>query len=156
MQYRVARPRWGSPRTRRRPSPRSSCRQSPRPRTDRPDRRRTTGRDLARGEIVFDVFRGDGRRLGTTTHRWQHDGGRYAMEAQVETTGLVALFKTVDYVQRSEGRLLPQGLQPETFNVERGGKRREWSEFDWKAGGSGCSRTARRVRPRCRVATRMC
>ena len=89
----------------------------------------------ARGEIVFDVFRGDGSfRLGTTTHRWQHDGGRYAMEARVETTGLVALFKTVDYVQRSEGRLLPQGLQPETFSVERGGKRREWSEFDWKAG----------------------
>lgn len=89
----------------------------------------------ARGEIVFDVFRGDGNfRLGTTTHRWHHENGRYSMEARVETTGLVALFKTVDYIQRSEGRVLPQGLQPSSFSVERGGKRREWSEFNWKAG----------------------
>lgn len=89
----------------------------------------------ARGEIVFDVFRGDGNfRLGTTTHRWQQANGRYSMEARVETTGLVALFKAVDYVQRSEGRVLPQGLRPSSFSVERGGKRREWSEFNWQAG----------------------
>lgn len=89
----------------------------------------------ARGEIVFDVFRGDGNfRLGTTTHRWRHENGRYDMEARVETTGLVALFKTVDYIQRSEGSLLAHGLQPSAFSVERSGKRREWSEFDWKAG----------------------
>lgn len=85
------------------------------------------------GRIVFAVTRGEGEQglqLGRSTHAWRHDGLTYRLETVSETTGLVALFRTVRIVQTSEGRLGPEGLLPETFTVERNGKVAEGARFD--------------------------
>jgi len=85
------------------------------------------------GRIVFAVTRGEGEQgmqLGLSTHSWRHDGLAYRLETVSETTGLVALFRTVKIVQTSEGRVSPEGLQPETFGVERNGKPAEGARFD--------------------------
>src|SRR5574337_427474 len=75
------------------------------------------------GRIVYDVFRGDKDFLvGRTVHRWEQDGQRYRMEAVVETIGLAALMKSFHYVQRSEGRVTPRGLMPDSFRVEQQGR----------------------------------
>ncbi|MDY0012706.1 MAG: DUF3108 domain-containing protein [Rhodocyclaceae bacterium] len=85
-----------------------------------------------RGRIVYDVYRGDQDFLvGRTEHRWEHDGAHYRMEALVETTGMVALFRAFRYIQRSEGRITPAGLEPRRFSVEQAGKPDESAEFDW-------------------------
>jgi hypothetical protein len=85
------------------------------------------------GRIVFAVTRGEGEQgmqLGQSTHSWRHDGVSYRLETVSETTGLVALFRTVKIVQTSEGRVNAEGLQPETFGVERNGKAAEGARFD--------------------------
>ena len=85
------------------------------------------------GLIVFAVTRGEGEQgmqLGQSTHSWRHDGISYRIETVSETTGLVALFRTVKIVQTSEGRVNAEGLQPETFGVERNGKAAEGARFD--------------------------
>jgi len=86
-----------------------------------------------RGRIVFAVTRGEGEQgmqLGQSIHNWHHDGIVYRIETVTETTGLVALFRTVRIVQTSEGRVSPEGLQPVTFGVERNGKPAEGARFD--------------------------
>lgn len=84
------------------------------------------------GRIVYDVFRGDQDFLvGRTEHRWEHDGQHYRMESVVETTGVVALFRSFRYVQRSEGRITRRGLEPQRFSVEQAGKSDESADFDW-------------------------
>ncbi|MBM3392511.1 MAG: DUF3108 domain-containing protein [Betaproteobacteria bacterium] len=85
------------------------------------------------GRIVFAVTRGEGEQgmqLGQSTHAWRHDGIGYRLETVSETTGLVALFRTMRIVQTSEGRVGPEGLLPETFSVERNGKAAEGARFD--------------------------
>lgn len=89
------------------------------------------------GRIVFAVTRGEGEQgmpLGRSMHSWRHDGIRYRLETVSETTGLVALFRSVRVVQTSEGRVSPAGLQPESFGVERNGIPAEGARFEWTAG----------------------
>lgn len=87
------------------------------------------------GEIVFDVLYGKlAFKLGSATHRWSHDGHRYRMESIAKAAGLLASVDALSYTQRSRGELVAEGLRPQAFEVERGGRRREWSEFDWQKG----------------------
>ncbi len=88
------------------------------------------------GRIRFAVMRGEGERgmqIGQSTHTWQHDGATYALRSVTETTGLVALFRTVRIVQSSEGTLTAEGLVPQAFSVERNGKQAEQARFDWNS-----------------------
>ncbi|NTV10072.1 MAG: DUF3108 domain-containing protein [Zoogloea sp.] len=85
-----------------------------------------------RGKVQYDVIRGQGNFvIGRTTHEWKHDRNHYTMETVIETTGLVSLFKPFRMVQRSEGKVLPNGLKPEKFRVTRDGELREKADFDW-------------------------
>jgi len=87
------------------------------------------------GRVEYEVRYGEmGFSLGRAVHQWSHDGRRYRMQSVAKASGLLAAFDSLSYTQRSEGRLLPWGLQPTNFEVERGGRRREWSEFDWDKG----------------------
>lgn len=89
----------------------------------------------AGGEIVFEVLRGDGgMKLGEGVHRWKHDGRRYEMSTQLETTGLAAVLIDFRYTQRSEGRVIEAGLQPQLFSVDQRGREPERATFDWDAG----------------------
>jgi len=87
------------------------------------------------GRITYRVLHGrNGLQLGEARHQWSHDAQRYRMETVVETTGVAAMLYRFHYTQRSEGRLLARGLQPERFAVERAGRAPEVAEFDWGAG----------------------
>lgn len=104
------------------------------------------------GRIQYKVIHGDsGFVIGRTSHVWAHDGKRYSMETVIETTGLVALVTRFRMVQRSEGRILPEGLRPDTFTVERDGEIREQASFDWErmqvTYGAGTRRRVQELRP---------
>ncbi len=89
------------------------------------------------GRIRFVIMRGEGEQgmqVGQSTHTWQHDGTHYTLQAVTETTGLVALFRSVRIVQTSEGTLSAEGLVPQSFSVERNGKQAEQARFDWADG----------------------
>lgn len=89
----------------------------------------------ASGRVVFDVLKGaDGPRLGSSEHRWSHDGERYTMQTQVRTTGLADLLLNFDYVQSSAGRIAEGGLRPERFRIEQSGRKPEQADFDWTRG----------------------
>ena len=84
------------------------------------------------GSVSFDVLYGEmGFKLGAATHRWWHDGRTYRMESNARATGLLSVVSALSYIQRSSGEIDAAGLRPLSFAVERGGRRREWSEFDW-------------------------
>lgn len=87
------------------------------------------------GRVTYEVLRGEGGlKLGEARHRWQHDGRRYSMATEVETTGVVGLLYSFHYVQSSEGRVEGSALLPERFRVEQQGKEAETAHFDWPAG----------------------
>lgn len=87
----------------------------------------------AGGRIAYQVLRGEnGLKLGEARHSWSQDGKRYSMETVVETTGLAAALYSFHYVQRSEGKITADGLQPERFSVTQPGKADEVAVFDWK------------------------
>jgi hypothetical protein len=89
------------------------------------------------GRIRFVVTRGEGEQgmqIGESTHSWQHDGERYALQTVTETTGLVALFRELRIVQSSEGTIGAEGLVPQSFAVERKGRLAEGVRFDWAGG----------------------
>ncbi len=87
------------------------------------------------GRIEYEVRYGEmGISLGRAVHEWWHDEQHYRMQSVAKASGLLAAFDSLSYTQRSEGRLVRWGLQPTNFEVERGGRRREWSEFEWDKG----------------------
>jgi len=84
------------------------------------------------GEIKYDVMRGEnGMKLGEGRHGWEHDGSRYRMQTKLETTGLVGLLYSFNYVQTSEGEVADNGLRPVYFSVERSDRDTESATFDW-------------------------
>lgn len=88
----------------------------------------------AGGEVAYDITQGEGGMvIGKGVHRWEHDGGGYRMSTLLETTGLAALLKDVEYTQRSEGDVTPQGLVPRRFVVEQKGRETETATFDWRS-----------------------
>ncbi|MCB1887523.1 MAG: DUF3108 domain-containing protein [Rhodocyclaceae bacterium] len=89
----------------------------------------------AAGVIEYEVLYGKlGFRIGNAIHRWTREGNSYRMESVAKAGGLLAAIGSLSYTQRSEGEVTPWGLQPDAFEVERGGRRREWSDFDWARG----------------------
>ena len=86
------------------------------------------------GTVHYAVNYNGSPAIGEATHRFALGAERYWLETRLKTTGLVALFATLDYMQRSEGRLTDAGLLPERFEVTRGGKLREFAEFDRVSG----------------------
>ena len=87
----------------------------------------------ARGMIRYRVDRGDqGFEVGRSTHAWEVVDGAYRITAVTETSGLAALFKPLRIELESRGRLTAEGLQPENFQIRRGGvETNEKAVFDW-------------------------
>ncbi|KON82265.2 DUF3108 domain-containing protein [Azoarcus sp. PA01] len=89
----------------------------------------------AQGSIRYRVMYGEGGfEVGEALHDWTHDDKRYRMTVKVKTTGVMDLLRSLQYEQRSEGRIGPKGLVPEHFRVEQSGKKPETAEFDWNTG----------------------
>ncbi|WP_161493222.1 DUF3108 domain-containing protein [Zoogloea sp. LCSB751] len=87
------------------------------------------------GRVQYNVIRGERNFIiGRTTHAWTHDKDHYSMETVVETAGLIGLLRPFKMIQRSEGRIGPNGLLPDAFTVERDGQLKEKADFDWAAG----------------------
>lgn len=84
------------------------------------------------GLIVYQVSMGNGPQVGEARHSWTQDGRSYRMQTEVRTVGMAALIKRMQYVQRSQGRVLASGLQPARFSVDREGVQAELAEFDWQ------------------------
>lgn len=88
----------------------------------------------AHGSIRFRVERGDqGFEIGRALHTWEIADGRYRIVSSTETSGLVALFKSLHIELESRGSLTPGGLQPEYFAIRRNGQATaERADFDWE------------------------
>ena len=96
---------------------------------------------LKRARLLYDLYfatvnSGNGAtRVGSLTHTWSQDGGRYEAEAVAEASGLVSLFFGGKFVQRSTGQFGAGGLLPDEYTLDRGrGERIEVARFDWTEG----------------------
>lgn len=89
-----------------------------------------------RGKSRFKICKGtQGFEIGQGEHVFEIAEGRYRIRTHAETTGLVALFKSLRVDQDSAGRLDQQGLVPERFTTVRDGVNSdEDAEFDWTNG----------------------
>lgn len=88
----------------------------------------------ARGAIRYAVSLGTGGFVvGRAEHRWEFtEDGHYRLHGITETTGLVALFKTMRFENESVGRLTAHGLEPETYRTLKNGRDgKESADFDW-------------------------
>lgn len=87
-----------------------------------------------RARLVYDLFYAGGQ-AGILTHTWSTDGRVYHAESVAEGVGLVKLFYSGKFVQRSTGRLGPGGLIPAEYTLQRGSAARsETARFDWQSG----------------------
>ena len=87
------------------------------------------------GRIVYQVMRGEqGLIVGQSEQRWEHDGTRYSLHAEIETTGLAALFRPVKVVQDSSGVFDAAGLRPLVFETQRDGKPQDSVRFEPEQG----------------------
>jgi hypothetical protein len=87
------------------------------------------------GRIVYQVMRGTGGFIvGQSEQRWEHDGQRYSLHAEIETTGLAALFQSVKIVQDSRGVFDAAGLRPLEYAVVREGKPQGGARFEPEQG----------------------
>ena len=90
----------------------------------------------ASGRVRYAVYRGDrGFEVGRAEHAWEFADGNYRVTTLTETSGLVALFKSVRVELESSGTLTARGLRPDRFITRgNGAETRETAEFDWSAG----------------------
>lgn len=91
-------------------------------------------RQPAKGVLRYAILReSPDFQIGRSEHRWEFtDDGRYRFSAVTETTGLLSIFVGLHMEYRSEGRLGPRGLQPETFRTLKNGREtKENAHFDW-------------------------
>lgn len=91
----------------------------------------------ASGSIRYAISYGEqGFVIGRAEHHWEFTAdGRYRLRGMTETSGLVALFKSVRFENESSGRLVAGGLQPEHYVTRKNGKdANENAEFDWVNG----------------------
>ena len=88
----------------------------------------------AKGTIRFIITMGaQGFQIGRAEHSWEFtEDGHYRLSGMTETSGLVALFKSVRFENESRGRLVAGGLQPEHYLTRKNGKdANENADFDW-------------------------
>jgi hypothetical protein len=76
----------------------------------------------------------DGLIVGQAHYSGQVRDGRYALVSVTEATGISALFLRGKIVQRSEGRVTPDGLRPEVFTSAKSEKKVKTAHFDWTRG----------------------
>lgn len=73
----------------------------------------------------------DGFTLGESVYSgWIRDG-RYSLSSVSEATGVAAMFVSGKIIQRSEGSIALEGLQPERFWGEKGSRVQTPVRFDW-------------------------
>ncbi len=86
-------------------------------------------------KLHFNVYKGEGGiKLGESVNTLEISDGRYILKAEVQTTGLVGVFKTYRLTQTSTGTATDRVLQPEVFSEEinnSGDKKSNRAEFDW-------------------------
>lgn len=88
----------------------------------------------ASGNIRFAIFKESlGLQIGRAEHRWEFgEDGRYRLASVTETSGLVAVFKSVRVTVESRGRLVAGGLRPESLRTLKDGKdNNENADFLW-------------------------
>lgn len=88
----------------------------------------------ASGRMRFSVSKGEGAFIvGEAIHEWAVEGDHYTLLSTMQSTGLVALFKTVKLGQSSRGLIDANGLKPLQFRDDRkAGQYR--ADFDWDKG----------------------
>ena len=88
-----------------------------------------------RGVILYRVDRGDSNfEVGSSKQSWEIADGRYRLTSEIETTGIVWLFKSIRIETESRGALTAEGLRPESFVTRRNGQEtKEKAFFDWDA-----------------------
>ena len=73
--------------------------------------------------------------VGRATYAWEASERAYRLSLTAQTTGLVGLFRRLRIEQVSQGRITPDGLRPDDFQLDRGpNARNEFARFDWNAG----------------------
>ncbi len=89
-----------------------------------------------RVDLAYKVFYGtQGFMIGEAVYRFEHAGNRYRIATLGEARGLAALVLRGQGKIESRGIITDEGLQPQSFRVERGGPDRvETAVFDWEAG----------------------
>lgn len=85
------------------------------------------------GRIRYQLRYGDVIAVGELVTSWSHDGERYTMRAEGNTSGLARLFKRFTATQQSQGKVGPTGLTPTGFQEDLNG-RQSHAVFDWQAG----------------------
>ncbi len=86
------------------------------------------------GAIRYAIYLGtQGFQIGRAEHRWEFtEDGHYRLVGTTETSGLVALFKSLRFEHESTGRVVAGGLQPDTYRVRKNGREaNENADFDW-------------------------
>jgi len=94
-----------------------------------------TAPTVDKGTIRYEVYYGSDRfSVGRSIQTWSIEQKSYRITSFSETTGLVGLFKPYQYAYVAEGRVEPEGLRPESFQVRRGreGRRQASARFDWE------------------------
>jgi len=91
-----------------------------------------------RGRISFTLLYGEDRAfVGTAVQSWVAGANTYLIASEAETGGLVELIRPQRLRYLSQGRITPQGLQPESFvtsRTRRGRSEAAQAHFDWDAG----------------------
>jgi hypothetical protein len=91
-----------------------------------------------RGRIAYNVLYGDSRfAVGRTVQTWEVAGDSYRLASEAETSGVVDLFRPQRLRYMSQGRVMTQGLRPDSFVVSRtrrGRNEASQARFDWNAG----------------------
>jgi Protein of unknown function (DUF3108) len=86
-----------------------------------------------RVEITFRVSVGP-LSVGEGHDVLQHDGKTYNLVSASKTTGLAGLLYHLNITRRSIGRIMADGLRPDSFTELRNGKPRRSARFDWDKG----------------------
>lgn len=89
---------------------------------------------LTHVETEFEILRGvDGYKIGKTSIRYISRGdGTYMIHSESEAQGFASIFIPGKLIQRSEGTLTEQGLQPHSFLYQYGKDKTQRATFDWE------------------------
>lgn len=103
-----------------------------------------------RAEIHYNLYKGqDGFSVGHAVHTWKRDGKKYSITQIAEASGIVSLFYSGRHVQISQGVITANGMQPDSYWVQRGqsAEKTDTAIFNWQDnrltfGTSGNTQTA--------------
>ena len=71
-------------------------------------------------QLTFAVYKGiDSFKIGDVHHRLEINRDSYTLKAVKRTTGLASLLNDEQTIQTSRGKIVKQGLQPESFTEEK-------------------------------------